>query len=106
MGASLMFCPAAFTAKTGQAHWEVLARARAIENQAFMITNNQCDSAVEGVDCYGHSMVIDPWGEVLCDMGRSEGVQTVTIQPERVEQVRTQMPIFNHLKHSVLSEEI
>jgi predicted amidohydrolase len=102
MGASLMFCPAAFTAKTGHDHWKVLVRARAIENQAFLIANDQCDSSVEGVDCHGHSMVVDPWGEVLLDMGRSEGLQTVTIDLGRVQQIRQQMPIFDHIKHSVL----
>lgn len=64
-GADILFVPSAFTQKTGQAHWEVLLRARAIENLCYVIAPNQTGTDQRGVACFGHSMIINPWGEIL-----------------------------------------
>lgn len=85
--------PAAFTRPTGAAHWHVLQRARAIEASAFVIAAAQVGKHEDGRTTYGHSLVIDPWGEVLLDMGGAEpGVGFADIDPERVAAVRRQVP--------------
>ena len=85
--------PAAFTRPTGAAHWHVLQRARAIEASAFVIAAAQVGEHEDGRTTYGHSLVIDPWGEVLLDMGGAEpGVGFADIDSERVAAVRRQVP--------------
>jgi len=85
--------PAAFTVPTGQAHWHVLLRARAIEASAFVIAAAQVGRHEDGRATYGHSLVIDPWGEVLLDMGGdAPGLAFCDIDLERVAEVRAQVP--------------
>jgi len=85
--------PAAFTKPTGAAHWHVLQRARAIEASAFVIAAAQVGKHEDGRETYGHSLVIDPWGEVLLDMGADEpGLGFVEIDLSRIEAVRRQLP--------------
>ena len=89
----LIAVPAAFTVPTGQAHWHVLQRARAIEATAFVISAAQVGTHEDGRSTYGHSLVIDPWGEVLLDMGgEAPGLAFAEIDPQRVAQVRAQVP--------------
>lgn len=95
-GASVLLIPAAFTVPTGEAHWETLLRARAIESACFVIAVAQVGHHEDGRDTYGHSMVIDPWGEVLIDMGDKEGLDFVDIDFARVEQVRARIPVLAH----------
>ncbi len=92
-GALLMTVPAAFTVPTGKAHWHILLRARAIEAAAFVIAPAQCGRHADGRDTYGHSLVVDPWGEVLLDMGQGEGLGFADINLSRVAAVRDQIPV-------------
>ena len=85
--------PAAFTKPTGAAHWHVLLRARAIEAQAFVIAAAQVGKHEDGRETYGHSLVVDPWGEVLLDMGGEEpGLGFCDLDLERIAEVRSQVP--------------
>lgn len=94
--ADLVVCPSAFTWKTGQSHWETLVRARAIENQFYMLAVNQCGEGPTGVHCWGHSILVDPWGEVLLDLGDEPGYGVVEIDLNRVEDCRQKMPVWDH----------
>lgn len=85
--------PAAFTRPTGAAHWHVMLRARAIEAQAFVIAAAQVGKHEDGRETYGHSLVVDPWGEVLLDMGGDEpGLAFCDINLRRIAEVRAQVP--------------
>ena len=92
----LIIVPAAFTYTTGQAHWELLLRARAIENQCYVLAAAQGGKHVNGRRTWGHSMVIDPWGEVLAVCPEGEGLAAAGLDPERIAQVRTQLPALRH----------
>ncbi len=92
-GATVFAVPAAFTVPTGKAHWHVLLRARAIESAAFVIAPAQCGKHEDGRETYGHSLVVDPWGTVLLDMGESEGVGFADLDLSRVAEVRAQIPV-------------
>ena len=92
-GATMMFIPSAFTIPTGRAHWEVLLRARAIENGAFVIASAQVGDHDDGRKTYGHSMVVSPWGEVLADMGTNPAsITTVDLNMDEVSAARRQIP--------------
>ncbi|MEL4177580.1 carbon-nitrogen hydrolase family protein [Roseateles sp. PN1] len=92
----LFAVPAAFTYITGQAHWELLLRARAVENQAFVIAPAQGGTHQNGRRTWGHSMVIDPWGEVLACLPEGEGLAMATLDLERLRSVRQQLPALTH----------
>ena len=85
--------PAAFTVPTGKAHWHTLLRARAIEAQAFVIAAAQSGHHEDGRSTFGHSLVVDPWGEVLLDMGEGEGLGFAEIDLTRIADVRSQIPV-------------
>ncbi len=87
-----MFVPSAFTVPTGAAHWETLLRARAIENQAYVIAPAQGGLHASGRRTHGHSMVVDPWGEVLAVRAEGEGVVLAEMDTERVREVRASLP--------------
>lgn len=92
-GADLMLCTANFTKRTGQAHWRVLARARAIENQCYFAAVGQCGHhAALKIDTYGHSLVADPWGEILGELGDAPDVLTLELSRERICEVRNSLP--------------
>lgn len=92
--------PAAFTVPTGAAHWHVLQRARAIEASAFVVAAAQVGEHEDGRRTYGHSLVVDPWGEVLLDMGGEEaGLGFVDVDLERVAEVREQVPSLANRRH-------
>lgn len=95
-GATVLSIPAAFTVPTGRAHWHVLMRARAIENAAWVIAAAQTGQHEDGRTTYGHSLVVDPWGEVVLDMGEAPGVGFAEIDPARGEEVRSQIPVLSH----------
>mgnify|MGYP000314138989 CR=1 FL=1 len=85
--------PAAFTVPTGAAHWHIMQRARAIEASAYVVCAAQVGKHQDGRETYGHSLVIDPWGEVLLDMGGEEsGLAFAEIDPARIAEVRAQLP--------------
>jgi nitrilase len=87
-----MFVPSAFTVPTGAAHWETLLRARAIENQAYVIAPAQGGLHASGRRTYGHSMIVDPWGQVLAVRPEGEGVLLAEMDTERVREVRASLP--------------
>ncbi len=95
-GAEVFALPAAFTAVTGRAHWEVLVRARAIENLAWVIAGAQGGFHVDGRETWGHSMVVDPWGSVLARRERGNGVAIATIDPEFQRATRRSFPCLDH----------
>ena len=95
-GADLIAVPAAFTVPTGRAHWQVLLRARAIEAGLFVVAAAQCGSHEDGRNTFGHSMVVDPWGEVLLDMGEGNGVAFADIDLARITEVRGRVPALHH----------
>jgi predicted amidohydrolase len=85
--------PAAFTVPTGKAHWHLLQRARAVEASAYVVAAAQVGEHADGRRTYGHSLVVDPWGEVLLDMGGAEaGLGFAEIDPARIAEVRAQLP--------------
>lgn len=95
-GASILTVPAAFTKITGEAHWHVLLRARAIENGCFVIAPCQCGEHEGGGKTFGHSLIIDPWGKVLADGGEKPGVVLAEIDPAEVARVRAMVPSLTH----------
>jgi deaminated glutathione amidase len=95
-GATAFAVPAAFTRPTGEAHWHVLLRARAIEAGAYVFAAAQTGAHEDGRATFGHSLAIDPWGEVLLDMGEAAGLGSVEIDPARVEDVRSRVPVLRH----------
>ncbi len=95
-GAQIITVPAAFTAVTGKAHWEVLLRSRAIETQCWVIAVGQGGHHPCGRETWGHSMVISPWGEVVASLDQQAGSLLVEIELEQVESVRATMPIVEH----------
>jgi deaminated glutathione amidase len=88
--------PAAFTYTTGRAHWELLLRARAVENQCYVLAPAQGGTHESGRRTWGHSMVVDPWGEVLAVRPEGEGIVIAPIDPERLKAVRRQLPALEH----------
>src|SRR5688572_4561433 len=96
-GATLFSIPAAFTVPTGQAHWHVLMRARAIEAGVFVVAAAQVGRHEDGRETYGHSLVVDPWGHVLLDMGgEGPGLGFAEIDSAAVEEVRRRLPAIRH----------
>ena len=95
-GATVLAVPAAFTRPTGAAHWHVLLRARAIENAAFVIAAAQCGAHEDGRETFGHSLAIDPRGEVLADLQDNVGLRLVDLDAARVAEVRQRIPVISH----------
>ena len=95
-GAEIIALPAAFTATTGKAHWEVLVRARAIENLCFMIAANQGGFHFNGRNTYGDSMVVDPWGNVLNRLSQGAGVVIADVDLEHMHNTRRTFPCLQH----------
>ncbi|NQW09783.1 MAG: carbon-nitrogen hydrolase family protein [Alphaproteobacteria bacterium] len=95
-GAQMIFAPAAFTKVTGEAHWHVLQRARAIETGCFVVSAAQTGEHAEGRRTYGHSVIVDPWGRVLADAGEEVGVITAEIDLAEVAAARAKVPSLTH----------
>jgi len=92
----LLVVPAAFTYTTGQAHWEILLRARAIENQCFVLAAAQGGKHVTGRRTWGHSMLVDPWGEILIQKPEGEGVVMGELDLAQLASVRASLPALQH----------
>ncbi|HEX4210450.1 MAG TPA: carbon-nitrogen hydrolase family protein [Candidatus Binataceae bacterium] len=97
-GARILTIPSAFTFPTGEAHWEVLMRARAVENQAYVIAPAQFGPNVHGFSEYGNSMIVDPWGRVLARAPDQEGVIVAPLDMEYLEKVRRELPALAHAR--------
>ena len=95
-GAQILSIPAAFTVPTGEAHWHVLMRARAIEAGVFVVAAAQSGRHEDGRETWGHSLLVDPWGEVLLDMGSGNGLGFAEIDLSRIEEVRSRLPAIRH----------
>ena len=95
-GADFLAVPAAFTRPTGEAHWHVLLRARAIENGCYVFAPAQCGVHDNGRKTYGHSLIIDPWGRVLADAGEGPGIISAQIDPAEVAKARAIIPSLTH----------
>ena len=100
--AQILAIPAAFTVPTGKAHWHSLLRARAIESTAFVVAAAQSGAHEDGRETYGHSLVVDPWGEILLDMGEGEGLGFADIGLSRITEARSQVPV--HLNRAEIGE--
>ena len=101
-GAEILFVPSAFTKKTGEAHWHVLNRARAIENGAFVVAPCSIGKIEGGGESYGHSLIINPWGEILADGGANSGFINANINLEEVSSARGRIPSLSHDKSFVI----
>lgn len=97
-GASILSAPACFTRQTGEAHWQILQRARAIENGAFMVSAAQGGRHEDGRETYGHSIIVDPWGRVLAEGGIEPGVIMAEIDTDLVAAVRQRIPSLKHTR--------
>lgn len=95
-GAEILSIPAAFTQTTGKAHWHTLVIARAIETGSFVIAPNQCGHHADKRYSFGHSLIVDPWGEVLADGGTEPGIVYADIDLARVELARSRIPALQH----------
>lgn len=95
-GATVIAVPSAFTRPTGAAHWRTLLRARAIENACFVVAAAQTGAHADGRMTHGHSLVVDPWGEVSLDMGEEPGIGLVEIDEARLADVRARLPVLAH----------
>ncbi len=105
-GADVIAIPAAFNAVTGLAHWDLLVRSRAIENHAFVVAAAQSGTTAEGIATYGHSLIVDPWGEVLAQ-ATSDGpeVVTATLDLEEVARRRSQISVMDFRRPDVYERE-
>ncbi|OGA35714.1 MAG: acyltransferase [Betaproteobacteria bacterium RIFCSPLOWO2_12_FULL_64_23] len=92
----LILVPSSFTATTGKDHWEMLLRARAVENQAYVLAPAQGGHHKNGRDTWGHSMIIDPWGKVLAELARGPGVITAELDHAEIARVRLSLPALTH----------
>ena len=97
-GAQVLLVPSAFTFPTGAAHWEVLCRARAVENQCYLIAPDQTGRSPHGFADYGESMIVDPWGRVLARAPDGEGVVTAEIDLDYLARVRSELPSLAHVR--------
>ena len=96
-GMQILFAPSDFTQRTGKDHWNILVRARAIENQCFAVAPNQCGiNPATGVASYGHSMIVGPWGDVLAEAGDEEAVIVADLNLAELEQTRRRVPALKH----------
>lgn len=95
-GAEVISLPAAFTVPTGRAHWQVLLRARAIEAELFVVAAAQAGRHEDGRETYGHSLVADPWGELVLEMGAEPGLGFAEINLARIADVRARIPVHQH----------
>ena len=103
-GATMLAIPSAFTRQTGEAHWHVLMRARAIENGCFVLAAAQGGTHENGRDTFGHSLIVDPWGRILAEGGTEPGVVMAEIDPALVTQARSRMPSLQHGRRFEMAE--
>ncbi len=92
-GAKIIFLPSSFTVPTGKSHWKTLVSARAIENQVFMVAPGQVGVNGEGAETYGHSLVVGPWGDILCEMGNEEGYECVDLDLTQIDSAKSRIDL-------------
>jgi predicted amidohydrolase len=101
-GAAIIAVPSSFTYATGKAHWEVLLRARAIENQVYIVAPNQHGTDPQGTKRYGHSMIIDPWGNILGSRPEGNGIIDAQIDPSFLQRVRKNLPCLRQRRKDLI----
>lgn len=94
--AEVIVVPSAFTYTTGRDHWEILVRARAIENQCYVLAPNQCGEPAPGMRTYGHSLIVDPWGRVLAALDEEEDLAVAELNLDALAEVRRRLPAISH----------
>jgi predicted amidohydrolase len=105
-GSDFIAIPSAFTKPTGEAHWHVLIRARAIESGSFVFAAAQAGKHEDGRETYGHSLIVDPWGKILAEGGTEPGVITAKIEPKLVAEARAKIAVLqNGRRFSVAAAE-
>lgn len=97
-GAEIIVLPSAFTVNTGKVHWEILLRARAIENLCYLVAPNQVGVRLSGHGTYGHSMIVGPWGEILASLQEQPGLIVHEVDIEKMNKIRTQFPSLTHYR--------
>lgn len=105
-GATMLSVPSAFTKQTGDAHWHVLVRARAIENGCFVFAAAQGGKHENGRDTYGHSLIVDPWGRIIAEAGTEPGIVMARIDPAEVTKARARIPSLQHGRRFEIVEPI
>jgi predicted amidohydrolase len=100
-GAQAVLVPAAFNMVTGPAHWHLSARARALDNQVYMLLCSQSRNMDSSYTAYGHSLAANPWGDLVAEMETEEGVLHVTIDTDTIEKVRNQLPLLKHRREEL-----
>lgn len=95
-GAQILLAPSAFTAYTGTAHWELLVRARAVDTGCFVVAPDQAGFHLPDRACFGHSLIVDPWGRLLTELPEGAGMCMARIDPEEVDRVRADLPVLQH----------
>jgi nitrilase len=95
-GADVIFVPSAFTAYTGEAHWATLLRARAIENQTYIIAPDQFGKSATSFETHGHSMIVDPWGRIIAELPDGPGIVSAEIDLDYLAKIRAELPALNH----------
>lgn len=104
-GADFFVVPSAFTALTGRAHWAILCKTRALENTAYLIAANQGGTHINGRSTYGHSMIVDPWGEVLSELDTGEGVALAILSKTQLNKIRHNFPAIKHRRLAITREQ-
>ncbi|ORU89719.1 MAG: hypothetical protein A6F71_01790 [Cycloclasticus sp. symbiont of Poecilosclerida sp. M] len=99
-GAEIIAVPSAFTQTTGVAHWSMLCKARAVENSCYLIAANQCGEHANGRKTFGHSTIVDPWGEILAEAESGQGVIVTSLKQSRLVEVRSSFPVLKHRRFS------
>ncbi len=105
LGATAFAVPSAFTARTGRDHWEVLLRARAIEDQVFVLAADQTGVHPDGSESYGHSMIVGPWGDVLAEIPEGEGIAVADLDLGELERVRATLPALAHRRAAIFEDQ-
>jgi predicted amidohydrolase len=105
LGSTIFSIPAAFTATTGKAHWHSLVRARAIENLAYVVAAGQHGTHPGGRTTFGHSMIVDPWGEVIAELAAGDGIAAADIDTTMPDRLRAEFPVLEHRRIGPLRNE-
>ncbi len=100
-GSKIIFIPAAFNTTTGPAHWKPVLRTRAIDNQVFVVAASPARNRDSSYRAYGHSLIVDPWGEVLAEAGEAEATLDIEIDPGKVEEIRKRLPLLESLRPEI-----
>ncbi|MCK7458978.1 carbon-nitrogen hydrolase family protein [Idiomarina aminovorans] len=103
-GSDIIVLPSGFTQVTGEAHWHALVRARAIEQQVFIVAPNQFGQHDNGRETYGHSIIVSPWGEILAEQEQGEGIISASVDLADVESIRKQMPVAQQNQFEVVQK--